>query len=92
MKDNRKLLYDILERIQSIQDYTQTGKDEFIQNRMIQDAVIRCFEVIGEAEKRLPESFKSHHSPIPWRRITGFRNIMIHNYDGVNLHHVWNTI
>ncbi len=59
---------------------------------MAQDAVIRNFEVIGEASKRLSEEAKAHCPDVPWRDIAGFRDVLIHNYMGINVRRVWNVI
>ena len=56
---------------------------------MIQDAVIRNFEVIGEAVKRLPDEYRTQHPEIPWRLMAGFRDVLIHGYEGVDLKRVW---
>ena len=56
---------------------------------MIQDAVIRNFEVIGEAIKRLPNEYRINHPEIPWRLMAGFRDVLIHGYEGVDLARVW---
>lgn len=56
---------------------------------MIQDAVIRNFEVIGEAIKRLPDEYRGAHPEIPWRLMAGFRDVLIHGYEGVDLGRVW---
>ena len=54
-----------------------------------QDAVIRNFEVIGEAVKRLPDQYRADHPEIPWRLMSGFRDVLIHGYEGVDLKRVW---
>lgn len=61
----------------------------FIGSPMAQDAVIRNFEVIGEAVKRIPESMKEERPDIPWRRIAGLRDVLIHQYMRVDLEAVW---
>lgn len=64
----------------------------FIENSMIFDAVIRNFEIIGEAAKNIPDNVKSKFSHIPWIDMVGMRNILIHGYFGVDYSIVWNTI
>ncbi|SAI88976.1 hypothetical protein MBBA_2130 [Methanoculleus bourgensis] len=61
----------------------------FIGSPMAQDAVVRNFEVIGEAVKRIPESMKEERPDIPWRRIAGLRDVLIHQYLRVDLEAVW---
>jgi len=56
---------------------------------MTQDAVIRNFEIIGEAAKRVPETYRKRHLQIPWRLMAGFRDVLIHAYEGVDLKRVW---
>lgn len=67
MKDDRLYLSNILECIEWIESYVGEGKDTFLKSRMIQDAVIRNFEVMGEATKRLSQELRLNNSDIPWR-------------------------
>ena len=67
------------------------GKDAFMSNSMMQDAVIRNFEIIGEATKRLSETVKQGNTDIPWRQMAGMRDILIHAYNHVDLDEVWRT-
>jgi len=92
MTDDRMYLQDILDRLSPIEIYTKGGKIEFLQSSLIQDGVIRCFEVIGEAVKLLSPKLRQSYSDIPWRRIAGFRDVLIHNYAGINLDEVWNLV
>ena len=87
-KDRIYLLHirDALERILS------QGKQAFFADPRTQDAVIRNLEVVGEAVKNLSESLKVRHATIPWKRIAGMRDKMIHEYFGVNLQLVWDAI
>lgn len=78
-KDHRIFLEHIFESIQIIKNYTsKINKDEFINSLQIQDAVIRRLEIIGEAVKQLPLSLKEQYFDIPWRKIAGMRDMLIH--------------
>ena len=89
MKDDRIYLGHILEAIQDIEQYASGGRDAFMTDRMRQDALIRKLEVIGETVKNLSESTKQRRPEIPWRRIAGMRDRLIHDYFGVDLALVW---
>ncbi len=92
MKDDKFYLHHILEAIQKIESYTAAGRDSFMKTAMVQDAVIRNLEIIGEAAKQLSEGFKKRNADIPWRNVSGLRDILIHHYMGVDLEKVWNVV
>jgi uncharacterized protein with HEPN domain len=92
MKDESVYLKHIRDAIERIESYTEAGKDSFFENRMIQDSVIRNLEVIGEAVRNLSPEYKKKHSKVPWRGITGMRNVLIHEYFGVDLEIVWKVV
>ncbi len=91
MKKNLKiLLFDILDSIEKIEEYIKDiTEDKFFNNLQTQDAVVRRIEIIGEAVKSLPISFKEKYSDIPWRKIAGTRDVVIHNYSDVDVVLVW---
>jgi uncharacterized protein with HEPN domain len=89
VKDNRLYLSNIAECIERIETYTQDGQDAFMQSTLIQDAVIRNFEIIGEATKQISQELRQKHLDIPWRRVAGFRDVLIHNYMSAVLDEVW---
>lgn len=91
-KDPRVYLAHILERIDRVREYTIQGRDAFFSDRRTQDAVIRNFEVIGEASKRIPEEYRKAHPTIPWRELSGFRDVLIHQYEGVSIAEVWQIV
>ena len=88
-RDPRVYLAHILECANRIEQYLGQDREAFLRNTMVQDAVIRNFEVIGEAAKRIPEQFRVVHAAIPWRLMAGFRDVFIHDYEGVDLERVW---
>lgn len=91
-KDPRVYLAHILESAQKIERYTEAGEGEFHNNTMLQDAVIRNFEILGEAAKRVPEEYRRGHSQIPWRLMAAFRDVLIHAYEGIDLQRVWQIV
>jgi uncharacterized protein with HEPN domain len=90
-KDPRVYLAHILERAERIDAYVRDGEAAFMRDTKTQDAVIRNFEVIGEAAKRVPPEYRAAHPSIPWQLMAGFRDVLIHGYEGVDLGRVWIT-
>ena len=91
---SRDLIYvlDILNAACLVQSFTrEVDKITFEQDLMLQSAVIRQIEVMGEATKRLSPSFRASHPEIPWRKIAGMRDILIHAYDRIDLDEIWIT-
>ena len=84
------LVEDILESCYKIMDYTKDiSFEEFVADSKTIDAVVRNFEIIGEAANRLPDEFKELHQNIDWYRIRGFRNRIVHDYIGIDYSIVW---
>lgn len=84
------LVDDIIDSANKILEYTKhLSLEEFTKDGRTIDAVIRNFEIIGEAAKRLPEDFKDKHPNIDWHRIRGFRNRIVHDYFGIDYSIVW---
>ena len=84
------LVEDIIDSAHKILDYTQNlSFYEFVKDGKTIDAVIRNFEIIGEAANRLPDDFKDKHQHIDWHRIRGFRNRIVHDYFGIDYRIVW---
>ena len=92
-RDHRVYLEHILESIEAIENYARgQTRETFLQSLKEQDAVIRRFEIIGEAVKNLPEEFKNAYTDIPWRKIAGMRDILVHEYFVVDVPAVWDTM
>lgn len=91
-KDPRVYLAHILECAEKIESYTKERQKKFLKDTMIQDAVIRNFEIMGEAAKRVPEAYRRRHPSIPWRLMAGFRDVLIHAYEGIDLRRVWRIV
>jgi uncharacterized protein with HEPN domain len=92
MKSDLLYLSNIQDCIQRIESYTIEGKAKFLETPIIQDAVIRNFEIIGEATKRLSPELKNAYPDVAWKQIAGLRDILIHDYLKVNLNRVWGII
>jgi len=92
-RSNDILLSDIIEATDKIKKYTANlDYEDFSKDDKTIDAVIRNFEIIGEASARLDIDFKEKNKKIDWKRLKGFRNRIIHEYFGVDLAIVWNII
>jgi uncharacterized protein with HEPN domain len=91
-KDPRVYIAHILERIQRIERFTAEGRTRFFKDEMIQDGVLRNLEVIGEAVKRVDYAYRDTHPEIPWRTIAGLRDVLIHQYEAVDLERVWGAV
>lgn len=92
-KGDAVYLKHIRDAISRIEEYTKAvGYDDFIKNNLIQDGAIRQLEIIGEATKRLSTEFKNKYPHIAWKDIAGMRDKLIHDYFGVDLDAVWDTV
>ena len=93
MKDDLTYIEHINESIDKIKRFTsQLTRENFNNNEMVQDAVIRNIEIIGEAAKQISNQFRDQYTDIPWKEITGMRDRLIHGYAGVDLSLVWDTV
>lgn len=91
-RDDRAFLEDMLERANLIDEFTAEGKETFMASRLVQEAVIRSLEVIGEATRKVSDERKAAHPDIPWREMGAFRNFAIHVYWNIKLERVWDIV
>jgi uncharacterized protein with HEPN domain len=93
IKNDQVYLAHILEAITKIENFTkEISRFDFDHNVMIQDAIIRNIEIIGEATKKISKSFTETHQEIPWSGMAGMRDKLIHDYLDVDLDVVWKTV
>ena len=92
MKTDLTYLCHIRDAVLRIEEYAGVGREVFATTSHWQDAIIRQLEIVGEATKRLSPEVRDQRPEVPWRRIAGLRDILIHNYMGVDLTVVWEII
>jgi uncharacterized protein with HEPN domain len=89
MKSEFLYLHHIRERCQRVAGCVQAGREAFFDNAVYQDAVMRNLEIIGEAAKRVSPELRERLAGLPWRQISGFRDVLIHDYPNLDLERVW---
>jgi uncharacterized protein with HEPN domain len=92
VKVDRVYLQHIRDALNDIVEYCGVGRDVFMSDRMRQDATLRKLEIIGQAVKNLSAAAKAQQPDIPWKRIAGLRDKVIHDYFGVDLNIVWAVV
>ncbi|KKQ75378.1 MAG: hypothetical protein US96_C0012G0007 [Candidatus Woesebacteria bacterium GW2011_GWB1_38_5b] len=92
-KDDILYLNHVIKACEEIASFIKSiNKEQFLHDSLIQNAVLHQLSILGEALNNTSNQFKTNHSEIPWREIVGMRNIVIHDYDRVNVEVVWNTV
>ena len=92
MRDDRARLDDILRAIASITRYSHRGRPAFDRDELVQSWMVYHLTLIGEAAARLSPGLRDRHPEIPWPRVIGMRNILIHGYFAIDLEEVWVTV
>lgn len=92
MKDDKLYLIHITECIARIEEYTAGGREVFMNSTLIQDAALRNLQTIGQSARNLSEDLKANHPETDWRGIVAFRNVLVHDYLGVDLERVWDIV
>ena len=92
MSDDGLYLIHILERIDRIEQYTASGYESFRQETIIQDAVLRNLHTLSESTQRVSDAIKNAHPEVDWRGIARFRNVVVHEYLGIDLTRIWDIV
>ena len=92
MKTDRAYLLHLIESIERIENYTVQGKAAFLKEPIVQDAVLRNLQTLAESTQRISPAVKEANPEVGWRRIAAFRNVLVHDYLGVDLEEVWKIV
>src|ERR1051325_7295614 len=92
MRDDTIYLRHMLECIRRIEEHTAVGRMAFLASHTLQDATLRNLQTMTEATQRLSDAAKATQPHIPWQQIAAFRNVLVHNYLGIDLDQVWTVI
>lgn len=89
MKDDSVYLRHILEATRRVEENTSAGFAAFMASHTLQDAVLRNLQTMAESTQRLSDASKAAHPEVDWRALSGFRNVLVHNYLGIDLEQIW---
>ena len=92
MKSDAAYLTHILECIRRIEENTVSGREAFMASHTLQDAVLRNLQTMTEATQRLSLELKERHPEIPWAQVAAFRNVLVHNYLGIDIESIWTIV
>jgi uncharacterized protein with HEPN domain len=92
VKDDRLYIHHVLGCARRIERYCQDGEDAFRSSEMIQDAVLRNLQTLAESTQRISDPMKALHPEVDWRAIAGFRNVLVHDYLGINRVRIWEIV
>ena len=92
MRSDHERLLDIQEAIKNIVKYAIRGKDAFDSDELIQSWIVRNLQIIGEASSRLSNDFRNAHTEVEWSKIIGMRNVLVHDYFGIDKTIVWAAV
>ena len=92
MRDDRAWLSDLLDALIKIEKYAAKGEKAFYEEELIQIWIIYYIQIAGEAANQLSDSLKTNHTEIPWMGIIGMRNVLVHQYFGLDLDEIWDTV
>ena len=89
MKDDTVYLHHIIECIRRIEEDVSGGRERFLRSHTLQDAVIRNLQTMAESTQHISDNLKEAHPAIEWHRIAAFRNVLVHDYLGIDIERIW---
>ena len=92
MKSDRVYVEHILRCIGRIEEYNTEGRAKFFASHLVQDGIMRNLQTLAESSRRLSEGVKALHPGVDWKGLAGFRNVLVHDYLGVDLEHVYRAV
>jgi len=92
LRRDRQRLEDISEAIERIEKYSRAGRPAFDRDELVQTWVVHHLQIIGEAVRALSDETRDRRPEIPWAQIAGMRNILVHDYFGIDLNEVWTSV
>ena len=92
MRDDRGRLLDILEAVEKIQQRASAGREAYLQDELLQVWMVHHLQIIGEAAGGLSQALRDRHGAVPWPDIISMRNVLVHQYFGIDLEQVWDTV
>lgn len=92
MRDDRERLLDILEAIDRIERYAIRGWEAFERDELLQTWMVHHIQIVGEAARKVSDGLRTAHPEVPWPQIVAMRNVLVHEYFGVDVEEVWTTV
>ncbi|MBI5709385.1 MAG: DUF86 domain-containing protein [Candidatus Eisenbacteria bacterium] len=92
MRDQRERILDMLEAIERIERQAAKGRRAFEQDELIQVWIVHWLQIVGEAAAKLGRDFHEAHPSVPWSKVVAMRNVLVHDYFGIDLEEVWQVV
>jgi uncharacterized protein with HEPN domain len=92
VRSDRERLLDIIEAVENVERYARRGRDEFARDELVQTWVVHHIQIIGEAAGRLSDELRTGHPDVNWTAIIAMRNVLVHDYFGIDVEEVWATV